>query len=336
MIDAFPQTQYWVEAKIELIKLDVSDPQQIEEEVNRIASDITGVSHQSVLAGERPRVSPELRALYPMRFWNELSMIYMNSAPANLYMAEFVRSTFLSTKRTYPLSFILDSAPTWEETPPNVEIVFPSEGQLLSPNEVRLQVRANGGSIREIPIELGETIVQLDGVDIFDRTSIDSRLSLEDPVFERLTFDYAPDAPLAEGSHTFYVRVERNPQLATERTVTFLVQSQPSTPLSLTLDVLSKHVKPQKGELARVRATASHSPATCTYSITRQGGGQLAYTSSTLAAPDGTLEINWDGLDNQGQRVSNGSYLVQVDMQDSFGASAQATAQVVVNFQGGH
>jgi hypothetical protein len=100
--------------------------------------------------------------------------------------------------------------------------------------------------------------------------------------------------------------------------------------------VLSKHVKPHKGELARVRALASQGPTQYSYTIYRGSStaGEAVFLSSSTTALSGEQELTWNGLNSAGQRVANGSYIMQVTAQ-AFGRATTGTAHIVVNFQGG-
>ncbi len=118
------------------------------------------------------------------------------------------------------------------------------------------------------------------------------------------------------------------------------VQVSSITPVTLQLNVLSKHVKPHKNEQARVQATATNPPTTLSYSIYRGGQGEPpqgppVLTAQGLPAPNGALELVWDGTDASGQRVANGSYVMVVTARDSTGHEASSSAHLVVNFQGG-
>ena len=115
----------------------------------------------------------------------------------------------------------------------------------------------------------------------------------------------------------------------------FVVPS--AQPVSLSLDVISKHVKPHKGELARVRATASSAPARFSFAVYRgpSVSGQPVYVSAEQVSASGSLELVWNGYGSTGQPVANGSYTMLVTARNPAGSSATGTAQIVVNFQGG-
>ncbi|MBV6418468.1 MAG: hypothetical protein CMLOHMNK_03332 [Steroidobacteraceae bacterium] len=114
------------------------------------------------------------------------------------------------------------------------------------------------------------------------------------------------------------------------------VRSQAPPPITLQLQVLSKHVKPHKGEFARVQATATSPPTSFSYSVYRGSSaqGQPVFVALDLTAPGGSRELVWDGTDANQQRVPNGSYTISVTARNGYGGTATRTAHVVVNFQG--
>lgn len=140
-----------------------------------------------------------------------------------------------------------------------------------------------------------------------------------------------------DGQHQVVIEAWDQLGRRVERSYLVNVSSQSATPVSLQLQVLSKHVKPHKGELAQVKAIASGPPTRYTFAVYRGSspGGQPVYTSPEVVSATGVQELVWNGLDNAGSQVSNGSHVMVVTARADSGGSASANAHLVVNFQGG-
>ncbi|GMU53717.1 MAG: hypothetical protein AMXMBFR33_28630 [Candidatus Xenobia bacterium] len=228
-----------------------------------------------------------------------------------------------------------------EHVPPVILSLQPGPGQVADGS---LVIRAGDGNMWQQQIDIEEIQLLVDGQDVTRQLLFDTDLTLDPtrPHFEILTIRYPLPPGLAPGAHSATLTVGDDPTISpSNKTVTtwsFVVPS--SQPLSVELDVLSKHVKPHKNEQARVRATATNPPTSLSYSIYRggQGGpplGSPVLTVQDLPAPSGALELVWDGTDASGQQVANGSYLMVVTARDNAGHEASSSAHLVVNFQGG-
>lgn len=342
-VQRFPGTKYWLDANLELVaKLHTNT-------TSNLLVQVGGVPLEDIRSGRTLRiaedqVAPQLREYVASIY---ITAGLRSSDASSTEVAECLR-LLLFVRRSFPtthydgslMEHILYAVRAPESTqpdttPPQVTIVGPPEGGTVSPNSAALQVEMTDGNVLQNQIDILKSRVQLDGADVFGQCLIDSQIDPDGPFFERLTVRYQPPQPLSLGQHSYRILAVDNglvPAPSTERVVNFTVSDQPPPPLTLSLEVLSKHVKPNKGELARVRVTATNPPSVFWYSIRRQGGGQTVFTSPERLSTTGSVDIIWDGLDMRGSRVSNGSYDVVLNVRDSSGRVVSKSALVVVNF----
>ncbi len=216
--------------------------------------------------------------------------------------------------------------------PPRLTVLTPSEGGTASPGST-LRFQLSDGTIGESQLDPRRLVVKLDGQDITSLLELSGRLRTDgqDP-FEERTYSYALPGSLAAGLHTVELKAVDAYGNELARSWSFSV-SPPN--LSLSLEVLSKHVKPRRGETARVLAVTS-APSLVSYTVYRgspgQTSGPVIFSAARLDNPTGSLELVWNGLDDQGRQVDNGSYMMEVSAQDQHGQTGRASAHLVVNF----
>ncbi len=240
---------------------------------------------------------------------------------------------------------IQDSAQIQDLTPPLITVQSPADGAVVTETSPTIRFTLSDGDVTQRQPDIDRMKVWLDGNLVYDGGQATDRskkvfqiaLNLEQRNATFMTLQVAiPTQSLSVGIHQVEVyAIDRYVKNEARKQWSFRV-AQP-TPISLQLAVLSKHVKPHKGELARVRATASAPPTQFTYAIYRGNSpsGQPVYTSAPVSSTSGVQELVWNGLNNAGQQVSNGSYVMVVTARSNTGATASDLAQIVVNFQGG-
>lgn len=119
-----------------------------------------------------------------------------------------------------------------------------------------------------------------------------------------------------------------SPSVAESAARTYVARlSQPTSALSLTTQVISKHVKPHKDEKVQIRISSSSYPVEYSIAVTR--GSSVVYRQDvTRSLP---FEFVWNGYRNDGQPASNGSHTVTIFGRGSVGSDVKE-AQVNVNF----
>ncbi|MEW6279135.1 MAG: hypothetical protein AB1758_10955 [Candidatus Eremiobacterota bacterium] len=243
-----------------------------------------------------------------------------------------------------------------DTTPPDLTIVSPPEGSQTSERRPEIAFTLSDGDAGQSQTAWDQTRVSLDGTRLLwpvepigsieslpPGTQWDMVADLDNPAGPALTVSMAliPQADLAPGPHTVQVTVFDRNRNETTRTWSFTVCDVATTPLNLTVDVLSKHVKPRKGEVARLRATASHSPATFEFQVYRVRAGHPqqspdlpVYSQAGVTSQNGVQDLQWDGRDLAGTPVANGDYDMVVTAVDCAGQRATSTVGVQVNNTG--
>ncbi|MEW6279805.1 MAG: hypothetical protein AB1758_14350 [Candidatus Eremiobacterota bacterium] len=340
VVEGFPLTQYYVAARRSLLSLEDIDVATRRARRRQMVIELTGVDPQDVLEGKRPRIDPALRARVPRRYYNELAVLFDRMQTATdqelLYKAEFVESNFPRNPRTSTLGRILTAyypevipgqpdPPEVEDTgPPVVTILSPTPGQRLAASDVLLDIEMHEGDATQGQISLENTRIELDGVDILEQVTLDARLSLEGPVFERFKATYRPGSSLSVGPHQLRVLAVSNQ--TTERVVTFEVI--PPIPVNLSVQVVSKHVKPRKNESLVVDVASNRTPVHYTFSIYRQN---CLFAQYVLDTREAVYRFTWAGVNQNGVEAHNGVHDLEIRAVDPEGNEDVERVQFNVN-----
>ncbi len=126
--------------------------------------------------------------------------------------------------------------------------------------------------------------------------------------------------------------------LTTLRTIASLSNSklsslgiQLSPPLSLTTDLRQKHARYRRGQKAEIAASTSERdwlPVKFYQEVSRQG--TVVFTSE-VSSTSGSAVLTWDGSDGNGNPAHNGSYTVNVVVEDRLGRRTERTEHIVAN-----
>lgn len=363
VIDRFPGTVYWFIAREQQIELNAatSTPGQNRQRQDQLLTEVGAPTLTQVLnnqvdpAFSESSLAPQFR-YYVYEFYYHY-LVAQNAGMDDLTIQRvilFLRRSFPTRDRSIhsltdrlsnqaehgangapmPGAPRMPAAP--ETAPPIILVMNPPQGGTLEPSG-EISVQVTDGDFWQTQVCPKDCKLIVDGQDVSADARYDSQffLTVTDPNFEVMTLKYRLTSPAA-GTHTASLTLSDFTGNKATTTWTFTVVSEPVTPLSLQLQVTSKHVKPHKGEIARILATATNPPTTFAFAIYRSLQSAPVYSVSSLPAPNGVRELTWDGLDIHGNKAANGNYTVVVTATDSTGRTVSQSAQVVVNFQGGH
>lgn len=100
-----------------------------------------------------------------------------------------------------------------DETPPRLDVVGPRRGVTMADRHPKVEIHVEDGDLTEAQLDLGETEIRVDGVNILDHAEIRSLVNPSGrpgPTFEKVQITWRPPQPLSPGLHRVEVEVADN------------------------------------------------------------------------------------------------------------------------------
>ncbi len=232
IINRYPYTKYWFEARAELIH---SGPP----EYYALLEEVSGVSYDDVRTGKLLRVEgdkiPIQYRQYVMDLFRHGGSTATREEQANFrlfFLRSFPKSGSISDLQYYYLTEGYDTLnDDLDTTPAVLEVAAPQDGAVVSRDGAILMASAHDGDIRSRQVEMSNSIVELDGEDILSACELDYQIDATGPIFATVTIRYVPPAPLSVGSHTYRVAIRESAEgQVTEKVINFTVSENPPPP----------------------------------------------------------------------------------------------------------
>jgi hypothetical protein len=265
IVDRFPNTKYWLNARIALRNEGPPGTYALLEEVSGVSYEEVRTGRQTSVKGENipvqyrqyvmdlfhsgaGQVTPEEEARFQLFFLKSFPREGSITDLRGLYMGE--------ERGTLNDSLDVTSAV--------LEVSSPQNGAVVSGSGAALIATAHDGDIRSRQVEMRDSVVELDGQDILPSCDLDYRIDPGGATFATLELRYTPPVPLAPGPHTYRVAVRESGEgQITERVINFTVDNAPPPPppppttetRSATKDALVYEKSPHSNEGANPRLT---------------------------------------------------------------------------------
>lgn len=91
-----------------------------------------------------------------------------------------------------------------DETPPRLHVVAPRRGVTMADRQPKVEIHLDDGDLAEAELDLGETQIRVDGVDVLGQAEIRSLVNPSGrpgPTFEKVQISWRPTSPLSPGLH---------------------------------------------------------------------------------------------------------------------------------------
>jgi hypothetical protein len=116
---------------------------------------------------------------------------------------------------------------TKDIAPPEICVISPRENLTTGNRRPKIMVKLSDGDLSQKQVDLSDTVFTLDDQDITTKMKVRIHLNTCGKVkhdLETIWLEYKPDAPLAPGKHTVYIKAMDSKDQASEKTWTFTVK----------------------------------------------------------------------------------------------------------------